>query len=111
MKNLITLAIIFIGFGSTVFGQSNGEIYSAKVAGRMKDSLSMTQEQKIQIYNINLQIHSQKSNVWQQYNGVDSLIKIKLQEIENTRDSLYQPILNGMQFQLFVQKKKTLLNN
>jgi hypothetical protein len=77
----------------------------------MKDSLSISDEQKTWVYNINMQISAQKATVWQQYNGSDSLIRLNLQRIEISRDSLYRPVLSEMQFQLYMEKKQALLNN
>ena len=111
MKYAIAILITLVMFNYQSKAQSNAEKYSAKVALRMKDSLSISAEQRIQIYNINMHIHEQKSNVWQQYSGSDSLIRIKLQEVENSRDSVYQPVLSVNQFGLYLQKKKVLLSN
>lgn len=110
MKKLF-ICFLLIGISSVVFGQSNhAETISGKIAARMKDSLSLTVQKRQQIYQINLQLHQQKQSVRQQFNNNDS-IRIKIQLIENTRDSLYSSVLNEQEYILYKQKKKSLVNN
>lgn len=112
MKKIIMLVILITAFSLYSNAQlTYAQEYSIKVAERMKDSLSLSGDQKVQIYNINIQISNQKAGVWRQYAGTDSLITVNLQRIENTRDSLYLPVLGEEKYSLYLNKKKRLLNN
>jgi maltose-binding protein MalE len=103
---VITACFVSIAQAQT----SPAEQLAEKVAQKMKDSLSLSSSQKQQLYNINMQLHSNKLVVRQQYAGSDSLV-IKVQIVENTRDSLYRPVLTQQQYDLYRQKKKTLVSN
>jgi hypothetical protein len=110
MKHIITcLVLIFLGL--CVTAQTPYEQLASKISQKMKDSLLLTEVQRQSIYQINLELHNQKSSVWQQYNGSDSLLRLNLQLIENKRDSLYMPVLTEEQQVLYKQKKKSLVNN
>lgn len=83
---------------------------SDKIAQKMKDSLVITESQKVQIYNINMLLLSQKLNLRKQYTSVDTLTAYT-QKIENARDSLYHTVLSEDKYLLYKQKKKNLINN
>ncbi len=109
LKLVLTLLAI-IAFRYIVPAQSAGAAQLANhIAQKMKDTLSLTQEQKSQIYSINLQIHSLKMEVRQQYNNPDT-IRVRTQRVESSRDSLYRPVLNQPQYQLYLQKKRYLIS-
>ena len=110
MKKLfMTLFAIFI-FG-TVFSQTNPATEVAdKIAVKMRDSLSLSDSAKNAIYNINMFLHSEKMSARQQFGATDSLGR-KIQQVENTRDSLYRNVLNEEKFQLYIQKKRNLISN
>ena len=89
---------------------SQADIIADKIAQKMSDSLSLSSAQKSQLFQINLDLQSRKHLVWQQNSNIDS-IQVHLQKIENTRDSLYRPVLTDDQFLIYSQKKKNLVNN
>jgi hypothetical protein len=110
MKKVFIILSLLI-FSHTVKAQSTpAEQLAEKLAQKMKDSLSLSSSQKQQLYSINMQLHSNKLLVRQQYAGSDSLI-INLQKVENTRDSLYKPVLTQQQYDLYRQKKRSLVSN
>ena len=111
MKIIVILILISTAFSIEARSQDYADAYATKIANRMKDSLILTEGQKGQIYTISKNLGDQKKAVWIQYAGVDSLIHQNLQQIENTRDELYRPVLGGEKFILYRQKKKYLLNN
>lgn len=80
------------------------------IAQKLKDTLGLSDTQKEQLYQINMQLHEAKMAKRQQYAGSDSL-RLRLQWVENTRDSLYRTILNEEKYQLYIEKKKTLVSN
>ena len=103
--------LFFVFAAMSVAGQQNSAHQLAqKMAQKMKDSLSLTDAQKNQLYNINMQLHNQKMNIRQQYKAGDSL-GYYLQRVENTRDSLYHQVLSGEKYLLYRQKKTRLINN
>ncbi|HYD20791.1 MAG TPA: hypothetical protein VEB40_04890 [Flavipsychrobacter sp.] len=81
-----------------------------KIAVKMKDTLGLTNVQKGQVYDVNLQLHEAKMAKRQQYTGTDSL-QIHIQRVENMRDSLYRTVLGEEKYQLYLEKKKNLVNN
>jgi hypothetical protein len=109
MKFFITLLL----FATTalVYGQQNPASQVAEtIARKMKDSLSLTSAEKEQLYSINMQLHNGKMTIRQQYGGSDSL-RFHLQQVENTRDSLYRMVLNEEKYLLYKQKKATLISS
>ena len=87
MKIFFCTIISFVICG-TLGAQTPGEEVANKIAWKMKDSLQLTDSQRIVIYNINMQIAEQKSNMRSLYTGTDSL-RLKIQLVEYTRDGLY----------------------
>jgi hypothetical protein len=77
----------------------------------MKDSLSLSTAQRIEIYKLNTQIGQAKAAVWKKYDGNEELIRVHLQQIEDKRDSLYRVVLGEEKFNLYREKKRFLLNN
>src|SRR5690242_18526872 len=109
MKKIVIIVAIFFSIPVLVQAQpSAAEVLAAKISKRMKDSLSLTDSLASLIYSINIQLHNQKSDAWQQYNYSDSLINIHLQTIENTRDSLYRNVLTEEKYLLYKSKKVNL---
>jgi broad specificity polyphosphatase/5'/3'-nucleotidase SurE len=112
MKYTFFYIIIFILLSVT---KTNGQTTTAiqladKIAQKMKDTLSLNQQKKTQIYNINLQLHDWKTQARQQYANSDSLGRM-IQRVENKRDSLYRNVLTTNQYNLYLQKKRNLVNN
>jgi len=110
MNKLFISLFVTIIFCSQILAQSPAENLSAKIAQKMKDSLSLSNVQKNQLYAINMRLCGQKETVRQQYAATDSL-RIKIQKIENTRDSLYSTVLTNQQLILYKPKKRNLVNN
>lgn len=106
----ITLTLLLLSAIYVLSAQSPAEVMAQKITVKMKDSLSLTETQQQNIYSINLQLHQLKSQAWQQYNNHDSL-RVVVQRIENTRDSLYHGVLNDEKYTLYLQKKRVLVSN
>lgn len=109
MKLLITF-LLLCSFQLARAQSDPAAILANKIAVKMKDSLLLTDGQKQQVYQLNLQLHQSKATVRQQYAGTDSL-RLRVQWVENTRDSLYRGVLDSEQYQLYLQKKRNLINN
>ena len=110
MKKVFVLLIGCMTAFFAVDAQSANEQLAEKIAKRMKDSLSLTQQQQSQIYTLNLELAQRKSVARQQTTQSDTL-RMNIQKIENSRDSLYKAILNNEQYLLYRQKKRNLVNN
>jgi hypothetical protein len=105
------LAIFFLLSVAKANGQTIPAIQLAdKIAQKMKDTLGLNQEKKTEIYNINLQIHDWKTQAREQYATSDTLGRV-IQGVENRRDSLYRDVLTTNQYNLYLQKKRYLVNN
>jgi hypothetical protein len=110
MKHILILFIVIV-LNKQLFAQHTaGEQIADKIAQKMKDTLSLSKSQKTQIYNINIQLNNSKSVARQTNTNIDT-ISIKIQKIENTRDSFYRLILSNKQYDLYRQKKRNLINN
>jgi hypothetical protein len=90
--------------------QTPAEQLALKIAQRMKDSLQLNDQQRQQIYDINMQLHNQKMWVRQHYTAQDSL-SIHTQRAEGKRDSLYHIILTNEKYLLYKQKKRNLVSS
>jgi hypothetical protein len=110
MKYLLIAMILFFSAQGLHAQTIPATTVANNIAQKMKDSLSLTDAQKTQIYTLNMQLHDQKMGMRQQYAG-NSLLREKIQLVENTRDSLYNTVLNEQQFNVYRQKKHNLLNN
>lgn len=86
------------------------EAVAQRIAQKMKDSLSLTESQRVQLYQLNLQLHERKQAARQQYGG-SSVLASEVQKMENGRDSLYKAVLTEVQFQQYRQKKRNLISN
>lgn len=107
MKSLITLSLLL---GVLVSGaQTPGEVLADRVAKKMKDSLSLTEAQKGQIYSINMQLYQQKQEMFSKYKAAADSLRFYVQRIENTRDTLYSSVLSAEKYQLYKRKKLNLL--
>ncbi len=84
------------------------EIVSGIIAKKLQDSLGLTQNQKNQVYTINMLLHQQKIDIRQQHPQSYSLDRL-FQKVENTRDSLYRTVLQEEKYLLYLQKKAWLI--
>jgi hypothetical protein len=105
------LTIGLICFSVIAYSQSPADSLARRIAGRMKDTLLLTPQQETYLYTINMQLHQQKQSVRQNYgSNIDSL-RINIQRVENTRDSLYKNVLESLQYEQYIQRKRNLVNN
>lgn len=92
--------------------EANGQNSAAQAAlhltQRLTDSLGLSAQQKNTVYDINLNLNSQKQSAKQQYQNRD-VLKTRLQEIESRRDSLYLPVLSPSQMQRYAARKLSIL--
>jgi hypothetical protein len=109
MKSTIIVLITILSL-NRLQAQASSQQVANKIANKMKDSLSLSDEQKALIYNINIKLSNEKLAVRQSYAHSDSL-QIKMQRVENTRDSLYKEVLTAPQLELYKKKKRNLVNN
>ena len=110
MFKMVPLIIVLCCFSNYSMAQNEaGKILAAQMAKKMKDSLNLTNQQENAILQINLQLNTQKYLVRQQYAVPDS-IRRYLQKAENRRDSLYKSVLPIQSYNLYLSKKKNMLN-
>ena len=73
MKQII-VAISFLILGNTLYSQNTiAEQIAERIAQRIKDTLGLTEQQKAQIFDINMQLYFKKNLVRQKYPSSDSL--------------------------------------
>jgi len=111
-KKTIILYIALSMFAINVKSQTTNpaEQVADKIARKMKDTLNLTGLQRNQIYDVNMSLHYQKQVARQLYTAYDSLTTA-IQAVEGKRDSLYLPILGQVKYQLYLSKKRNLVNN
>ncbi|HSU28158.1 MAG TPA: hypothetical protein VLJ68_07240 [Chitinophagaceae bacterium] len=111
MKKIRILIIgVVMLLPGVVYSQDSTAIRLADhIAGKMKDSLSLTNDQRNQVYNINMYIHNQKTSARQLYANPDTL-RYRMQRIENERDSLYRGVIPDSTFLIYRQKKRFLIS-
>ena len=112
MKRILTNLCILMAIGFSATAQTNNATgFANRIAQKMKDTLLLSEAQKVQVFTINMQLHQQKQTAWQQYGATDSLLTIHEQRIENSRDSLYKTVLTDGQFRAYRDKKRMLVSN
>ena len=94
------------GFAQT----QNGTDLATRIATKMQDSLGLSDSVEQQIYNATLNINRWKVRVINRYQQADSLY-LWMNRIEHARDSLYRNLLTDPQYQLYCQKKRTMVLN
>lgn len=109
-RTLLTGIIFLVVSNVTKAQPSPAELLAEKIAQKMKDSLSLSQTQRQAVYNINIDLHTQKQSVRQRFQAADSL-RYYMQHIESTRDSLYRRELSDEQYNLYKTKKRNLVSN
>jgi hypothetical protein len=113
-KKIAFITTFSIAIGLNAFAQNtNGPAVqlAQKIAQKMKDSLDLTGDQKNSIYDVNMNLHNQKQTARTANAGNPQLMTTAIQNIEKTRDSLYQPILTVPQYDLYKQKKRNLVSS
>lgn len=104
------LTIMLLMTAEILQAQPPAEQLANRIAQKMKDTLSLTDSQKSRLYDINMQLHSQKMAA-RKPSAQSDLLRAAFQKIENTRDSLYYIVLADDKFILYKQKKSRLVNN
>lgn len=109
MKLLFIFILIVTTYTASA-QESPAEQFARKIAMRMKDSLALTIVQCDSVYHINMRIHRQKMAKRQQY-GNDPIVTSHIQQVENTRDSLYHTVLPEDKYLLYKSKKRNIVHN
>jgi hypothetical protein len=112
MKTAVLLIVLaFCVFSLKAQTPANpAEDVANKIATKMKDSLGLTDTQRTEVYAINMNLHTQKQNARELHTGNAQATAAAVQNIEKTRDSLYQTVLTAAQFTIYKQKKRFLIN-
>lgn len=108
MKKLIFPFALMVCLQTVQAQNQPGEVVAARVADRLRDSLNLTKVQRDSVYNVHIYLHRQKKLVFESFS--DDAVEGKLQQVENSRDSLYQHILSAQQYRQYRQKKRTLIS-
>lgn len=112
MQVFILLTVALLGHAALQAQSSPAETLAGRIADRMRDSLSLSAGQRSAIYTANMQLHERKMNIRRDHASAPAEWTALMQRVENTRDSIYQTILqNEEKFQLYKMKKKELVNN
>ena len=109
MKKVI-IAVVLIAASMHLRAQSAAaQSEASQTAQAMKDSLSLTDQQKSQVYDATLSLSGGREALKKQYAGSYAL-PYYLQKVEADRDSLYHTILPPDKYQLYKMKKSNIVN-
>jgi hypothetical protein len=108
MKRLYIVPILLLVW-SYAPCQDNTTRVSQKITSKMKDTLLLTNDEGERIFRINVLLHNKKQALRSIYSG-DSL-RIYMQRIENTRDSLYRSAILENKYRIYKEKKQILISN
>lgn len=108
--SLICVLFLSATVGTSAQATQADQDIAARIAQRIKDTLGLANGQKDQLYTVNLQLAVRKRQIWAQTTILDT-VRVRVQRVENTRDSLYQPILSAAEFEAYRQKKRNLVHN
>ena len=96
---------------NVLYGQSgSAETAANRDAIKIKDSLSLTDPQRQQIFKFSKEFHLQKQSIKQKFSSQDS-IGFYVQKIAIVRDSMYRFAMPINKYELFLQKKNNLIVN
>jgi len=114
MKMAFLILGIFLSMGISAQNapaENNHAVQLAHlIAKKMKDTLGLSAQQRQQVYQVNKNLSDQKQALRQQNLPADSL-RVEIQRVEKTRDSLYLPILGNEKYQSYLERKRNLINN
>ena len=109
MKKLFICMVLFIALKATGYAQTTPESQAAEIAQKMKDTLTLSEQQKSQIQTATTAIQNTKLGLRQLYTG--RALEYYLSMEEKNRDSLYKNILPENKYTLYLEKKSTMLTN
>jgi hypothetical protein len=81
-----------------------------KIANKMADSLSLTNQQRAKLFAINMELSKKKKEARKKSTD-RTVVGQELQQIEGTRNAMYKTVLTEEQYGLYLQKKRNLVNN
>ena len=118
MKKLYILFILVLFGVQALYAQENNKVkqrttaqqMDQRIADKMKVALDLDQKQWEKILKINQDLSEQKKNAFKSSEDREKVGK-ELQRIEDERDKKYRTVLSEQQQELYIQKKKFLLNN
>jgi len=112
MKKIFVFTVLFliVLISKAQQSQTPAAQVAHNIADKMKDSLSLTNQQRAQIFNINMDLNKQKTTA-RNSSQDRAVVTSELQKIESSRDSLYKAILTDAQYVLYRQKKRNLISS
>ncbi len=111
MKKIFVITSLLISVTFEANAQSEKAIAVVlKISKQMVDSVKITEEERVKVYNVNLRLHNEKSAWRLRFAETDSLAKY-FQIVENTRDSLYKEILPEAKYLEYLKRKKQVIKN
>jgi len=111
MRTFIVMLCAFVIPFVACSQEDQAETLAKKIAQRLGDTLALSIQERADVLSANLSIVAQKKTVFLNEAMPDSVKAVKLQAIENTRDSLYRRIIGLERFEVYKNKKKSIVNN
>jgi hypothetical protein len=112
MKKIFGFTILlFAVFTACAQQQETPEAQVAhKIANKMADSLGLTNQQRANLFAINMELSKKKKEARKKSTD-RAIVGQELQKIEGTRNGMYKTVLTQEQYSLYLQKKRNLVNN
>jgi hypothetical protein len=111
MKKIIFLLSLSFFASGLLCAQPGPAVQLAhKIADKMKDSLTLSNQQRAKIFQVNMDLFRQKDAARKK--STDRVtVGNDIQSIEKQRDSLYKLELTPGQYLLYMQKKRNLVSS
>lgn len=111
MIKISTSIFVLMAFTFSLHAQSiTPEQRATQIAQIVKDSLNLSEPQRIQLYTLNLPLANMEGSLRKQFAGASSM-RYYLIEMELIRDSLYKGVLPTTKYLLYKAKKINLINH
>ena len=106
---VILILLLSLSCLQRTHAQSPSEVVASRILQKMKDTLNLTSREAKNIDSINKLLFERKSIARKKVFEPVELQKA-IQQVENTRDSLYQLVLPTQKFIIYRKKKANLVN-
>ena len=101
---------MLVAANGNLFAQTDPASHLAlRFADRVADSLALSNPKRDSLYIINMELHSRKMEVRAGVSNLDTL-QLRIQRIENNRDSLYRIVLGEQKYIEYLHRKRVLLS-
>ncbi len=111
MKKLVSLLVLFSICYLQAQSQNTPDAQLAHhIADKMKDTLGLSNQQRANVFQINMDLHKNKKEARGKSND-RTVVGKDLQKIEASRDERYKAVLTIEQYTKYLSKKRKLVTS